>query len=93
VSPEGVDTVVEDCKHGLPEDQCHSCRHSQRVHTTAGGSHYHWFPDCGALQRGQYEAHQRGDHLHELNATTESAAVAAGRALCRSCRRRKGARG
>ena len=78
--------MTDSCKHELPPGECSICNDDRRIYITAGGSHYHWFRDCKALDSGQMEAAVRGDTLHPIERTLLVNAITRGRAECRTCR-------
>ena len=81
-----------DCRHGLTESTCSICKHSSGVYISEGGRRYHWYRDCESLHEGQDKVLRRGGVPSAIRRVTESAALADGRNVCRTCRRRRSRR-
>jgi len=80
---------MSECIHGLEPVSCSLCQKpplgvNERVWITWGGSVFHNYPDCSALEEGQEKA--RGDGLlnHEKKQVSWNTVMIERRA-CRTC--------
>lgn len=73
------------CRHGLEEEFCHTCKHPEPVYITGGGSAYHRSPDCEYLHEGQLAVERRGGTTEPVERVSQSKAEGMGRRRCRGC--------
>ena len=87
--------LEEMCKHGFEtplvcpicKDKLDEVLSPRFVYITAGGTHYHFSPNCHALELGQEMVTERGGTPAPIETVAEDS-VKYDRSPCRSCRRK-----
>jgi hypothetical protein len=80
---------TDECRHGLPPDQCESCRaagkYGPQVYISRGGSTFHRKPDCPSLEDGQRTIARSNREVAPIDKLASARAISMGRRPCITC--------
>ena len=78
---------MEECKHGLRESHCASCKSTREpfVYVSRGGDVYHVTERCSAYHVGRRKAAARFGAVYPLEHVSKLQALAMGRRACDVC--------
>ena len=78
-------TPSDECKHGLPPDQCAACKYTEQVWVSAGGQVYHSTWRCSALDAGQTSVERKGGNPSRAWSESLARALSYNRRPCKVC--------